>query len=168
MATLIGAGGHAVDIAHTIDFARCFPHHSQFVDDDGKIVIGVNDPRLRAEIARELNVPDSSWVHPAAWVGPECSLGVGTHVNYGAAMTRTRIGRHTTISPGVTICGDVVIGDRVLIGAGATICEKVWIDDDVTVGAGAVVTPGEWTDDRQIDYHRITPGTWVGVPAKKL
>jgi carbonic anhydrase/acetyltransferase-like protein (isoleucine patch superfamily) len=168
MATLIGAGGHAVDIAHTVAFDRNVPHHSEFVDDERRVVIGINDPQIRAHVANLLDVTDASWIHPCAWIGPECTYGIGTHINYGAAMTRTRIGKHTTISPGVTICGDVVIGDRVLIGAGATICEKVWIDDDVTIGAGALVTPGEWTDDREIDYHRITKGTWVGVPAKKL
>jgi carbonic anhydrase/acetyltransferase-like protein (isoleucine patch superfamily) len=90
-------------------------------------------------------------------------------------MTRTTIGHHTTISPGVTICGDVVIGNRVLIGAGATICEKVWIEDDVTIGAGAVVLPGDWLTPPTIDtpgvirYHHLTAGgTYVGVPARLL
>lgn len=169
MATLIGSGGHAVDIAHTYSFERCFPHHSAFVDDGGLVCIGVNDPRVRARISDEIGVRDSAWVHPRAWVGPECDIGHGTHVNYAATLTRTRIGRHCTISPGVTICGDVLIGNRVLVGAGATIAEKVRIGNDATIGAGAVVTPGCWGDDGEIVYHEVPEGeTWVGVPARPL
>lgn len=167
MASLIGAGGHAIDIAHTVVFTRVFPHHSKFTDDGGKVVIGVSDPQLRARISREIDVADSAWVHPAAWIGPECTLGIGTHVNYAVHMTRTKIGRHCTVAPGATICGDVTIGDRVLIGAGATVCEKVVIEDDVTVAAGAVVTPGRWAEDGTVDAHVLEAGrTYMGVPAR--
>lgn len=159
MATLIGDGSHAVDIAHTHPFTKCVPHHSQYVDDGMRVCIGINDPRLRAEVSREIRVRDSSWVHPQTWIGPECEYAYGTHINYGVTMTRTRIGSHCTISPGVTICGDVIIGDRVLIGAGAVISDRVTIGDEATVGAGAVVLP---TTD-------IGAGeTWVGVPARPL
>lgn len=158
-ATLIGDGSHAVDIAHTVPFTRNFPHHSLFTDDGGLVVIGVNDPQLRASIARELRVRDSAWVHPEAWIGPECEIGSGTHVNYGVKMTRTVVGRHCTLSPGVTICGDVLLGDRVTVGAGATVCDRVAIGHDVTIGAGAVVLPQTSIPDGD---------TWVGVPARPL
>lgn len=157
MSTLIGAGAHAVDIAHTVPFDRSFPHHRDFVDDGDRVCIGINDPHLRAEVCRQIGVRDSAWVHPRAWIGPECDFGHGTHINYGVTMTRTRIGRHSTISPGVTICGDVTIGDRVLVGAGAVISDRVTIGDDVRIGAGAVVLPAVWVPDGE---------TWVGVPAR--
>ena len=86
------------------------------------------------------------------------SWGYGTHINYGVTMTRTTIGHHTTISPGVTICGDVTIGDRTLIGAGAVVCDRVTIGNDVTIGAGAVVLPETTVPDGE---------TWYGVPAKR-
>ena len=159
MSTLIGDGGHAVDIAHTVRFERCVPHHQYFEDDGLKVVIGVNDPRVRARISQDLQVADSSWVHPVTQIGPECSWRHGTHINYGVSMTRTRIGSHCTLSPGVTICGDVVIGDRVLVGAGATLCDRVTIGSDVTIGAGAVVLPEAVVPDG---------ATWVGVPARAL
>lgn len=169
VATLIGDGGHAVDIAHTVVFEKCVPHHRDFEDDGDRVCIGVNDPQTRARISREIRVRDSAWVHPRAWVGPECDFGYGTHVNYGVSMTRTRIGRHCTIAPGVTICGDVVIGHRVAVGAGATICEKVKIEDDAVIGAGAVVTPGRWGSAGNVIYHVVPAGeTWVGVPARRL
>ena len=159
MATLIGDGSHAVDIAHTYPFQRCVPHHHEFVDDGDRVCIGVNDPQLRAWVASEIGVRDSAWVHPRAWIGPETEFGYGTHINYLASMTRTRIGRHCTISPGATICGDVIIGHRVLVGAGAVVCDRVTIGDDATVGAGAVVLP---------ESEILAGETWVGVPARPL
>lgn len=159
MATLIGAGSHAADILATRTFDRVFAHHDAFVDDGRVVVIGINNPKTRAYVARVCDVIDGTWVHPHAYMGPGSTLGYGTHVNYHASMTRTVVGRHTTISPGATICGDVTIGDRCLIGAGATICDRVHIEDDVTVGAGAVVLP----------ESRLVQGTtWIGVPARPL
>lgn len=159
MSTLIGDGSHAVDIAHTYAFEKNVPHHSLFVDDGDRVVIGVNDPQTRAQVSWVIGVRDSAWVHPRSWIGPECEYGYGTHINYGVTMTRTRIGRHCTISPGVTICGDVTIGHRVLVGAGSVISDRVTIGDDAIIGAGAVVLP-------QSDVP--AGATWVGVPARQL
>lgn len=156
MVALIGDGGHARDILATLPFpAEVFTHHEVW-DGTGPVIIAVNDPRLRAQIAETLGVHDLAWDHPGAWWG-ESSWGYGTHINYGVTMTRTTIGTHCTISPGVTICGDVTIGDRVLVGAGATICDRVTIGNDATIGAGAVVLPETVVPDGE---------TWVGVPAR--
>ena len=159
MATLIGAGSHAIDIAHTYLFDRHIPHHTDYVRDGGPVVIGINDPKLRADVACRINEEDAVWIHPYAYIGPEVTYGPGTHINYNASMTRTRIGRHCTIGPSATICGDVTIGDRVLIGAGATICDRVTIHNDVTVGAGAVILPETILQEGC---------TYVGVPARCL
>ena len=67
-------------------------------------------------------------------------LGRHVHVNYGSSMTRCKVGAFTTIAPGVTICGDVEIGEAVFIGAGAVICNLLKIGDGAIVAAGAVVT----------------------------
>lgn len=172
MATLIGAGGHAEDIAATRAFDRQIPHHFEWTDDGLTVTIGISNPQTRAAVAAELGVTDDRWVHPHTWIGHNCHWGYGTHINYAVTMTRTTLGHHCTISPGVTLCGDITIGNRVLIGAGATICEKVVIEDDVTIGAGAVILPGHWEippDGEQPGvpvYRRIPAGTlWTGVPA---
>jgi acetyltransferase-like isoleucine patch superfamily enzyme len=164
VATLIGSGSHATDIRATLQYVDAwqeFGHHKQAtqeeLDDAQPVIIAINNPKTRAEVARYLNISDWWWVHPASTIGPDCHYGPGTHINYGVTMTRTTLGHHCTISPGVTICGDVTIGDRTLIGAGATICDRVTIGNDVTVGAGAVVLPEATIPDGE---------TWVGVPAK--
>lgn len=160
MATLIGRGSHARDIGEAITYSRNVAHHSDYTDDGLPVTIGINDPRARARVSAEIGVRDRAWIHPDARLyKPGCVVGHGTHINYGVTMTRTTLGRHCTISPGVTICGDVAIGDRVLVGAGATICDRVTIGNDVTIGAGAVVLPETVIPDGE---------TWVGVPAKPL
>lgn len=155
---IVGDGAHARDIAATLNGPVYRLHHHRYaLGHPGPYLIGINDPWTRAKVAAELGEDDLAWVHPNAFLGPDCEIGAGSHVNYGVTMTRTRIGRHCTISPGVTICGDVTIGDRVLVGAGATICDRVTIEDDVTVGAGAVVLPGRTLK---------AGGTYLGVPAR--
>ena len=141
--TLIGNGGHARDIWATLPTSEHWTqvaHHDDLTDRHGRILIGINDPQLRATVASLLRVDDETWVHPTAIIGPDCELGVGVHVNYLASMTRTKVGHHTTISPGATICGDVVIGARCMIGANATIINLTTVPDDTLVKAGSVWT----------------------------
>lgn len=155
MKCLIGAGGHATDIRRHGFISLQFPHHSEW-SGQTPVIIGINNPQLRAKVAHELGVDDEAWVHPDAQLW-DVTLGAGTHVNYGVRAVRTRIGKHCTISPGAVICGDVTIGDRVLIGAGAVVCDRVTIGDGATIGAGAVVLPESYVPSGD---------TWVGIPAR--
>ena len=158
MATLIGSGGHADDIHATLNGWRRIHHHSVW-DGDPTVIIGINDPHIRAKAAADLGIEDLSWVHPDANLYGGMEIGHGTHINYGVMMTRTRIGTHTTIAPGVHCAGDVAIGSRVFVGIGATISNFVTIGDDAIIGAGAVLPP-----------NTIVPvgETWVGNPARRL
>lgn len=147
MSTLIGDGGHARDIWATLDHSvwTQIAHHDDFDWDgdqaDGVYIVGINDPGTREMVQQEIGgTNDLAWVHPNAFIGPDCTYEYGTHVNYGVTMTRTIIGHHTTVAPGVTICGDVTIGDRVFIGAGAVIVNLTTIPDDTFIKAGTVWT----------------------------
>lgn len=159
MIVLVGSGGHADDIAATLGDYRAYAHHEdvrEFGSDDS-FIIGVNNPSLRAAIAESLGVFDTPWIHPHARLYVDVVYGVGTHINYGAMMTRTRIGHHCTIAPGVHMAGDIAIGDRVYIGIGAIILNLLTIGDDAIIGAGAVV------------LHDIPAGeTWAGNPARRI
>lgn len=137
---LIGDGGHARDIMATLNPFHWtqVAHHTHLDDDTVSYIIGINDPQLRAGVAAQLNGLEQSWVHPHAYIGPDCHHKIGTHINYAVSMTRTRIGSHCTIAPGVTICGDVVIGDRVFVGAGAVIVNLTTVPDDTFIKAGTV------------------------------
>ena len=144
----------------------------------GRIILGMNDPQQRRLAAKRWKLAGADpLVDPSAIVGHNVKLHSGVviapnvllfhdvvlrhhvHVNYGVSMVRTVVKPFTTISPGVTICGDVEIGKACMIGAGATICNCVTIGDNAVIAAGAVVPP----------FTNIPADTiWAGVPAKQL
>jgi acetyltransferase EpsM len=106
--------------------------------------VGVNNPSQRRAIVERLKLEgaeplvDRSAI--VGWCGEACpgvvvapnvtllrdvKLGVHTHVNYNSGLTRCEIGDFVTIGPGVTICGDVTVGDGTFIGAGAVVVKDV-------------------------------------------
>lgn len=143
---VVGGGGHAKDIRSDLDAAVELIEHDDLVVKGRRVdIVGINDPATRRKVverlvARGVDVRHDSLVHSSASVGPEVVLGAHTHVGAGSTLTRCRIGSFSTIAPGVTICGDVTIGEGCFIGAGAVVCNLLTIGDNVTVGAGAVVT----------------------------
>jgi len=170
---ILGGGGHGRDILHSlradgVPVAGVYdsrPDRATLGDttdwrnDPRPFLVGVNDPQVRAELTRSHTGKPYNhgiWVHPDASIGPNVDLGEGTHVNAGATITRSKISRFCTVSPGANICGDVTVGSFCQIGAGAVLCEFVWLNSDVVVGAGTVVPP----------YEHLWAGTWVGVPAE--
>ena len=173
MVSLIGYGNHGKDIEAI--FLRAYKSDKRLTiyDDDptrttelldfitGKILIGVNDPTIRHQIADRFSRlrGASPLIDPSVIRGIDVELGRGVvvapgavllrsvilgnhcHVNYLASMTRCTIGDYSTISPAATICGNVTIGEDCYVGANSTICERSTIGNHVTVGAGAVVLP---------------------------
>lgn len=164
LVTIVGLGSHSRDIQAIA--ARCGQEFTVIdeVDWQGspirprKTLLAVNDPRTRRDMASRW--PDAamplldptvvrgrgsymglgSVIAPNAVLLRDVTLGQHVHVNYGSSMTRCSVGDFSTIAPGVTICGDVEIGEAVFIGAGATICNLLKIGDGATIAAGAVVT----------------------------
>lgn len=127
----------------------------------GSILIGVNDPTLRRQIADRYEGVRGcpAFIDPSAVIGPDCKVGRGSvvaplasllrsvtlgnhvHVNYQVGMTRCSVGDFSTVSPGAIICGNVTIGEECYVGANATVCEKVTIGNRVIIGAGSIVPP---------------------------
>ena len=168
--TLICRGDHGADIC-TIYYRAYGEHINAYDDsrdaglvlppDSGRIIIGINSPASRHQIAQRFeNLRGAKpLIDPTAIVGPRSSLGLGSvvapgaillhdvtlgkhvHVNYQTSMTRCVVADFTTISPGVTICGNVEIGQECWIGAGAVIADRVAIGDNVLVAAGAIIPP---------------------------
>lgn len=93
-----------------------------------------------------------------AHVGPMTIIGDGCIINNAAIVEHDcNIGKFTHVSVNATVSGGVVLGDDVLIGAGAVIRKGVSITDQVVIGAGATV------------IHDINEaGVYIGTPAKLM
>lgn len=115
-------------------------------------------------------------IHPKAIIAEKVCIAEGTVIMAGVIVNSyTRIGKHciintgsiiehdnnlssyTHISPNVTLCGQVKIGEKTWIGAGATVIQNVELGYNVVVGAGSVVI--ECVKDNVV---------LVGIPAKIL
>ena len=96
--------------------------------------------KLLAEITSNVEIPNSADVGPGLFV---------PHTGYVVIGTQAVIGRHCTITQGVTVgharggsggkSGSPVIGDRVYLGPGSAVIGPISIGDDALIGVGAVV-----------------------------
>ena len=147
--------------------------------DCAEVIVAVGNAEIRkmlVEYYKEHDVIVTSLVHPFSWVAPGtviedgtvimagavvqpgCKIGKGVIINTSSSVDHDcMIGDYCHISVGSHLAGSVCLGDNTWIGAGATINNNINICSNVMIGAGAVVVKD------------ITePGTYVGVPAKKL
>lgn len=142
-------------------------------------VVAIGNAKIRRKIQSELidmGLHIVSLVHPSAVIASNVKIGVGTVVMAGAVINPCsvigqgciintcasvdhdcRLGDYVHVSVGAHVAGTVIIGDNTWIGAGATVSNNIEVADECMIGAGAVVI----ADIRE-------PGTYVGVPAKKL
>lgn len=111
-----------------------------------------------SNIGLDAQIGTGTFIAPFAYIGPEARIGDNAIINSGSIIEHEVIvGNHTHIAPSATICGRTRIGDNVFCGAGSTIIDKLTICDNVIIGAGAVVKE-----------DIVMPGTYVGVPARKI
>jgi sugar O-acyltransferase (sialic acid O-acetyltransferase NeuD family) len=98
------------------------------------------------------------FVAAQAVVAPGAQLGLGVIVNHGAVVDHDcQVGDFAHIAPGAVLGGGVRIGIGVLVGAGAVVLPGRLVANSAVVGAGAMVCD-----------HIESPGTWVGVPARRM
>ena len=91
-------------------------------------------------------------VNSDARIGPDCILNTACTVDHDCI-----IGAHAHLAPGVSVAGDVRVGEGVFAGIGTKIIPGISIGDWAVVGAGAVVT-------RDVEATAKV----VGVPAKSI
>jgi sugar O-acyltransferase (sialic acid O-acetyltransferase NeuD family) len=139
---------------------------------------GFSDPRKEHLLAvlEPMGLSFPPIQHPMAWVSPRAVLGRGVFVGAQAAVAAharvgdwsvinrgatighdTELGTGVRVHPGATVAGVSILGNRVVVGAGATVIDGIRVGDDVVLGAGAVAT-----------RHLLEPGTYVGIPARRL
>jgi sugar O-acyltransferase (sialic acid O-acetyltransferase NeuD family) len=149
----------------------------QQLDRTVRFVVAVGAARLRHRIARELETSGfqgATLVHPLAEVGPRCRLGAGVIVAARSTLTvditvdphvlinlhctighDVRLGRASSLSPGVHLSGAATLGQEVEVGTGAVVLPGLQLGNHSRLGAGAVLT-------------RPLPAgeTWIGIPAR--
>lgn len=165
---LTGCGGYPV-----VGKSARFPEY------DCDFFVAIGNPEIRQRIQENLvaagkRVP--TLVHPAAVIGENVTIGIGTVVVAGAVVNPGAIigngciintgasvdhdcviSDYVHVSVGAHVAGTVTIGRRTWIGAGATVSNNLEICADCMIGAGAVVV------------KPITEsGTYIGVPAGKM
>lgn len=98
-----------------------------------------------------ITVPTSTLMANAT-LGNHCILNFNTYVAHDCV-----VGDFCTLAPYAGICGHATTGNNVSLGVNSTILPRVHVCDDVIIGAAACVTK-----------HITEPGTYVGIPARKI
>lgn len=97
-------------------------------------------------------VLDGAVVVTGSRLGRACIINTHATVDHDCVL-----GDDVHVASGATLSGGVVVGDRCMIGTGANIIHAVRICADSVIGAGATVV-----------HDIITPGTYVGTPARRI
>ena len=148
------------------------------IDDKSLIFLSVGDNLKREKLFKKYNnqIITNNLFHTTSYTEEPIKIGISNQILANAYINsyveikdnniintsviiehEVKIGSHNHIAIGAKICGRCEIGSRCMIGANATIIDSVKICDDVVIGAGSVVTK-----------DITNPGTYVGVPAKKI
>lgn len=144
-----------------------------------EFIVAIGDNNIRESIQSKLEIQGAciaTLLHPHAIIGSDVNIGKGTVIMAGVVINScSEIGKgcivntsasidhdnvlsdYTHISPGANLAGQVSVGRNTWIGIGSVIINNVNITSDCKVGAGSVVI-------KEI----ITPGTYVGVPAREI
>ena len=149
------------------------PYNPEF-DTHEEIIIAIGDNLLRKRLSEKIKHKFGKVIHPSVIVSAYSGVEEGTVVMQGSILNAgCAIGKHCIIntasivehdcvlenflhvSPNVTVCGGVKIGEGTHIGAGAVVIPNVKIGKWCVIGAGTVVT------DNIPDYSLV-----VGVPGK--
>ncbi|MGL4864541.1 MAG: acetyltransferase [Cetobacterium sp.] len=122
-------------------------------------IIAIGNNGIRKKIAQNYEkVKYITLIHPKAVIAENVSINIGTVLMAGSIINSyTKIGKHCIIntgsiiehdniiedyvhiSPNVTLCGGVSIGEKSWIGAGATLIQGIKIEEKCIVGAGSVI-----------------------------
>jgi sugar O-acyltransferase (sialic acid O-acetyltransferase NeuD family) len=194
---IIGYGGHASEVYFSLDLMErvgltffvddkwfnndsidCLPL-STFNHEEYEVIVAIGNPKDRENVIKRLPKETKFFthIHPTAQImSNNVSIGCGSFIGANTIITTnvmlgnhiilnrgSQIGHDTVIGdyfssmPGSVVSGNCVIGDRVYLGTNSSIKEKITICDDVTIGLNAGVVK-----------HITEPGTYVGVPSKKI
>ncbi len=142
-------------------------------------ICAIGSPTTRRKVVEEMITQGCEFVrfvHPRAYVGPRCQIGIGaviyphvtlvcdirigSHavVNIGSTVNHdAKIGDFAVLSPQCAVPGGVILGEGCLMGTNAIILPRVRIGKNCVLGAGSVSVK---------DVPDNT--TVVGIPARPI
>jgi len=143
------------------------------------IIVGIGNNEIREKVQKYVEVIGARipiLAHPSAIISKNVKIGAGTVIMAGAVVNccseigrgciintgatidhESVIGNYVHLSPGVHLAGAVSVGHNTWLGIGSIVKNNIGITEGCIVGAGSVV------------IKSITePGTYVGVPARKI
>ena len=114
------------------------------------LIVSIGNNRIRRSIAEKADAVFGMAVHPSAIVSGSAKVDVGTVVMQGVIIQAcVQIGSHCIINTGASIDHECVIDDFVHISPRVTLCGNVHVGEGTWIGAGTVVIPGvkigKWT-----------------------
>lgn len=145
---------------------------------NSKFVIAIGNANIREKIANSMK--DVEWytaIHPSAQISSiETSVAAGTVIMANAVINSgTEIGEHCIINSGAVIEHDNRIEDFVHVSVGAKLAGTVHVGKNSWIGIGAVVSNNlSICEECMIGAGAVVvsnikePGTYVGVPARKI
>ena len=189
---LFGYGGHAREVMCQIgESLPCFISDDYYTGQENtyplskfdpleyKIMIAIGDTKHREKVTKLLPKETTyfSFIHPTALImDKNIKIGDGSFIGaYSILTTNINIGKHSLLNrcvnighdciigdffsamPNSVISGNVTIGSNFYIGNNASVKEGIEIIDNVIVGMNGCVVK-----------NILDPGTYVGVPVKKI
>ena len=152
--------------------------YKQGVFDELSIAVGYTRMQYRKEVFERFEniIPFATFIHSSCFIDSTAKIGKGVvifpqsvllidsiiednvflQINCSIADVSI-IRKHSLVSVAASIAGRVEVGECCFIGIGSTISSDVKVCNNVFAGAGTVIV------------KNITePGTYVGVPARKI
>ncbi len=140
------------------------------------LIITIGDNQTRSNISKRAVHKFGQVAHPSATISNYAHVAEGSVVFHQAVLqSGARIGKHCIINSGAIVEHDCVVEDFAHISPGVTLCDKVKVGEGTHIGAGATVIPnieiGKWCvvgagaviTQPLPDYSLV-----VGVPGKVI
>ncbi|HEY8659599.1 MAG TPA: acetyltransferase [Hanamia sp.] len=108
-----------------------------------KLIISIGNNLIRRKVAIAVNAGYDMAIHPASLVSGRSLIDKGTVIMGGVTINvNTSIGKHCIVNTNASIDHDCVLEDFVHVSPNVTLCGDVHIGEGSHVGAGSVIIPG--------------------------
>lgn len=121
---------HGIPVIHSADGLSPF-------------IISIGSNKTRKMIAERIGGPFTTAIHPSAIISSYARIDEGSVVMQGAIIqSDAQIGKHCIINTAATVDHECIIEDYVHISPNVSLCGNVQVGEGTQIGVGSVVVPG--------------------------